>query len=301
MRDDEPSAGPQAQSPDNPPVELSLLLVSHNSSRVLAGFIDALKNRAPACSWEIVVVDNASNDDSVTLLCDSFPQAIVIANERNRGFASAVNHAAERARGEYYLLANPDISWEAGALDQLVAFLKQRPKAAAVTPGLRFPDGRPQPSLRHFPTHGNIWFSRGVPGLGWLARLFRWNPYTMPDPPSATVIEAAAAACLLVRASAFDAVGRMDDGYFLYVEDTDLCRRLADGGWEVWSDPGIHVVHQWGRRGPQYRRLKAHHRDGIRRYFRKFHSEKRFRNSVVFCMLSLADALAGSGRRHGRA
>jgi hypothetical protein len=81
----------------------------------------------------------------------------------------------------------------------------------------------------------------------------------------------------------------MDEGYFLYVEDTDLCRRLIDAGWEVWIDPEISVTHQWGRGSLSDRQLKAHHRDGIRRYFRKFHPEKHVRNSILFFVLWLAD------------
>jgi len=292
VKDAEPSAGLHAQSSDHLPVVLSLILVSYNSGHVLTGFINALQNHPPACRWELIVVDNASDDDSVSCLRSTFANATIIENDRNRGFASAVNQGVQQAKGEYYLLANPDISWDAGTLDELMAFFCDRPKAAAVTPGLRDPGGDSQPSVRRFPTHGNIWFSRGVPGLGWLARLFGWHPYTVPDPPSASVVEAAAAACLLVRASAFGAVGGMDDGYFLYVEDTDLCRRLADAGWETWINPGIQVIHQWGRRGPHYLRLKAYHRDGIRRYFRKFHSSKRIRNGILFIALWLADALA---------
>lgn len=304
MRDAEPSAGAQPQSPDQHPVLLSLILISYNSARVLPGFIGSLENHPPACPWELIVVDNASTDDSVALLRHGVPDAVVITNDRNRGFAAAVNQAADRARGEYHLLANPDIRWTAGTLDRLIAFLGDRPKAAAVTPSLRFPGGRPQPGLRRFPTHSNIWFSRGVPGLGWLAHRVGWHTYTVPDPPSACVIEAAAAACLLVRASAFNGVGRMDDGYFLFVEDTDLCRRFAEAGREVWIDPSAQVTHEWGRRTPHYRRLKAYHRDGIRRYFRKFHAKKRIRNGILFLALGLADLaarLTGGDRESDRA
>lgn len=300
MIDAQPLAGSHSFRPNDRPVTLSLILVSYNSSRALTGFIASLQNHPPAFEWELVVVDNASGDDSVSLLRGSFPGATVIENDRNRGFAAAVNGAAGQAHGDYYLLVNPDIAWDAGTLDRLVAFLHNHPKAAAVTPSLRFPDGCSQMSLRRFPTHGNIWFSRGVPGLGWLARLMHWYPYTRPDPSTASRVDAAAAACLLVRASAFREVGGMDIGYFLYVEDTDLCRRFADTGWEVWIDPEITVVHEWGRRGPDYRRLKAHHRNGIRRYFRKFHAKKPIRNGVLFFVLGLSDwvmRIPGGGRR----
>jgi len=285
-------------------VDLSLILVSYNSSRVLPEFIRSLRECPPECAWELLAFDNASADDSVSLLRSSFPDAVVLESSQNKGFATAVNGAASHAQGEYLLLANPDIAWAKGAIDRLVRFLRDHPQAAAVTPRLRYPDGRAQPSLRHFPTHGNIWFSRGVPGTGWLSRLFRWYPYTIPDPPVAARIEAAAAACLLVRASSFRDVGGMDEGYFLYVEDTDLCRRLFDAGWEVWIEPESQVVHQWGRSSADYSFLRVHHRRGIRRYFRKFHGHKRVRNGLLFLMLWLADTVTrfiGSERRTGLA
>ena len=137
--------------------------------------------------------------------------------------------------------------------------------------------------------------------MGGVARLFHWHPYTLPDPPFASRIEAVAAACLLVRASAFHAVGRMDEEYFLYVEDTDLCRRFADAGWEIWIDPETQVIHQWGRSTSDHRRLKVHHRDGIRRYFRKFHSKKHVRNSLLFSLLWLADTLTRMAKADRRA
>ena len=281
-------------------VDLSLIVVSHNSSDVLPDFIQSLHDSSPDCTWELIVFDNASTDDSVSLLRSNFGDAVVLQSATNRGFATAVNAAAASARGEYYLLANPDIAWAKGAIDRLMEFLADHPQAAAVTPSLRYPDGRAQPSLRRFPTHGNIWFSRGVPGMAWLTRLLRRHPYTIPDPPKAARIEAAAAACLLVRASAFHDVGQMDEEYFLYVEDTDLCRRLSDAGWELWIDPETHVVHQWGRSSADYGYLKIHHRRGIRRYFRKFHGHKRVRNGFLFFVLWLADTVtrfSGSERR----
>ncbi len=303
MIDEESSAESHTQSPDRSPVVLSLILISYNSSRVLPGFISSLREYPPSGSFELVVVDNASEDQSVTLLRENFPDAIVIQNDHNMGFARGVNQAADKARGEFLLLVNPDVSWENDVIDRLISFLAAKPNAAAVTPRMLNPDGTAQMCLRRFPTHSNIWFSRGGPGLGGLARVFQWYPYTVPDPPSASTVEAVAAAFFLMRRAAFDAIGGMDDRYFLYVEDTDLCRRFVDEGWENWIDPSVWITHSWGRRGSQYRRLKTRHRDSIRLYFRKFHPNKRVRNAVLFFALWLSEMFArltdgGQGSHH---
>ena len=299
MIQEQTSADSGAPSSGRSTVALSLILVSHNSSHALQGFIDSLRDAPPQCQWELVVYDNASGDDSVSLLRNGFPHALILESSYNRGFAAAVNAAADRAGGEYFLLVNPDISWGEGVLDRLFRFLDNRPRAAAVTPSLRYSDGRSQPSLRRFPTHGNIWFSRGVPLMGRLADLLNWHPYTLPDPTDASRIEAVAAACFLIRASAFREIGRMDEEYFLYVEDTDLCRRLSDAGWELWMDPGAAITHQWRRNATESGMRKAHHRRGIRRYFRKFHQRKRVRNGILFLFLWMVDTVAritGSSR-----
>ncbi|MEW5701725.1 MAG: glycosyltransferase family 2 protein [Candidatus Zixiibacteriota bacterium] len=283
---------------------LSIIIVTHNSAESLPGLIDSLHAYPPGCPWELIVVDNASRDRSIALLHDGIPDAVVIVSPQNRGFAAAVNTGARAARGECLLLANPDVTWCDNAIDRLKDLLGKHPRAAAVAPRLLYPDGRPQPSIRRFPTHANIWFSRRSPwGPAAAVRRSPWS-YTLTDPPSPSVIEAVAATFLCVRTSAFREVGGMDEGYFLYVEDTDLCRRWHDAGWEVWSDPAVTVRHVWQSRVMPDPMLARHHRDGIRRYFRRHHPKKRLRNAAVFTALALAagwDRLARSspGRAGG--
>lgn len=279
--------------------DLSIILVTFNSEDVLEGFLSSLRLHPPQRPWELIVTDNASTDNSVAIIKRGFPESTVIVHQCNLGFAAGVNTAAARANGRFLLLVNPDVAWTGCAIDDLIGFLEGHPRAAAVTPRLIHPDGRPQAGARRFPTHANIWFSRGTP---WGRRISgpggRWA-YTVPDPPTAAQAEAVAAAFLLLRANAFIEIGMMDDGFFLYVEDTDLCRRLHNDGREIWVFPDVTVVHGWRGGSARDPVLQQYHREGIRRYFKKHHPEKRVRNALLFGALRLAALLDRRPRAEG--
>ncbi len=271
-----------------PTVTLSFLLVTHNSQPVLHGLLASLKHNPPECVWELVVVDNASSDSTIDTLRSEFTSATIIQSQMNHGFAWGVNRAAADANGEYYCLVNPDIEWDKGAIDHLLSCCRANEQIGAVTPKLVYQDGRPQLSLRRFPTHRNIWLSRGVPWPRLMQRLFGSTEYTHDYAGSAGPVEAAAAACLLIRAEAFNAVNGFDDRFFLYVEDTDFCRRLQTAGWAVWCAPAVTVRHQWSGGTRHNRTLAAHHRDSIRHYFRKHHADKPIRNVLLCAALAVA-------------
>ncbi|MBD3297486.1 MAG: glycosyltransferase [candidate division Zixibacteria bacterium] len=271
-----------------PAVTLSFLLVTHNSQSVLPGLIASLKHHPPKCAWELVIVDNASHDATVAMLQREFDSATIIPSGANHGFAWGVNRAAADAHGTYYCLVNPDVEWDKGTIDRLLSCCRGNEQIGAVTPELVYPDGRPQLSLRRFPTHRNIWLSRGVPAPRVVRKLCGSTEYTHDYPRTARPVEAAAAACLLIRAEAFRAINGFDDQFFLYVEDTDFCRRLQTAGWAVWCEPNVTVRHQWSEGTRHNRELAAHHRNSIRHYFRKHHADKPIRNMLLFAALTVA-------------
>lgn len=274
-------------------IDLSIIVVTYNSSEVIEGFLTCLEQFPPKCSWELVVTDNASGDGSAEVVKRRFPEARIAVNVSNNGFAAGVNQAARCAGGRYLLLANPDVTWQEGTIDRLIEFLDMHPRGAAVTPRLAFPDGRPQPSTRRFPTHSNIWFSRGTPwGERWPGKWGPWT-YTLPDPDHAARVEAISGTFLLLRRDAFVEVGMLDERFFMYVEDTDLSKRLRDAGWEAWIDPGIVIRHKWGGFKKRSEVLRRYHREGIRKYFQKHHPEKRIRNAFLGLALWVSGLVAG--------
>ncbi|MBI5868953.1 MAG: glycosyltransferase family 2 protein [candidate division Zixibacteria bacterium] len=280
-----PESGPPTSVPGSSEsdIQLSIIVVTHNSRDVISGLIESVSNHSPSLPWELIVFDNASVDGVEAQIPQSWRHTAVIHSPQNLGFAAGVNAAAAQSRGRWLLLANPDINWSADELDRLIQFLESHPRAAAVSPRLVFPDGQPQLSIRRFPTHANIWFSRGAP-WGAISRF-----YTRPDPSQPSVVEAVSAACLMLCRDAFHEVGGMDASYFLYVEDTDLCKRLSEHGYEIWMDPSITVAHRWGASGKRDPRLKAHHRESMRTYFHKHHADKPLRNMTLFAALKVAD------------
>lgn len=268
--------------------DVALVVVTYNSAHALPPLLEILSDPDSRVFSQIVFVDNASSDSTPELIAKWIPNAKIYANTSNRGFAAAVNQGVSATGAQFVLLANPDVTFAKGALEVLVAFLERHPKAAAVNPRLIFPDGQHQWSVRRFPTHANIWFSRQSP-LRFLEGLIPGKDrYTIPDPAISTQVEAVAATFMLVRRDAFMAVGGMDDGYFLYVEDTDLCKRWHDHGFEVWLEPEVTVVHDWQGGSGRDPVLGSYHRNGIRRYFQIHHGDKPIRNLLLFGLLRLA-------------
>lgn len=222
---------------------ISVLIVSYNVAPRLRRCLEALT--AAAADLEIIVVDNASPDDSAAMVARDFPGVRLLAWEENHGFSAAINAAARLARGHLLLLLNPDARVDAGALARMPEALASRPGVAAV--GFRQLDdnGRfqlsvgPPPSLaleivRRFVQRR---LDAGDERLGHMLDRLLARPRPVPW---------AAASSLLVRRSAFEAVGGFDERFFLYFEDIDFCLRLRAAGFGVYYDPSIVVSHERG-------------------------------------------------------
>ncbi len=285
-----PSSGPVDRHSERQNSEsIALVVVTHNSAGALPPLLNTVSHSEIDRIAECVIVDNASSDSTLDLVTGRLPSATIIANSENYGFATAVNQGVKATSSNLVLLANPDSQWQDGAVSHLAELLDHHKQTAAVCPRLIFPNGIRQSSIRKFPTHSNIWFSRQSP-LRFLQSILPSRfAYTLPDPPGATCVEAIAATFMLMRREAFVAVGGMDDGYFLYVEDTDICKRWHDHGYEVWIEPNITVTHDWQGGSGRSHGLHKNHRDGIRRYFRTHHADKTIRNAVLNVFLTMVD------------
>jgi N-acetylglucosaminyl-diphospho-decaprenol L-rhamnosyltransferase len=225
---------------------LAIATVTYNSIAPLREFFGGITRVAAELGAPVVAIDNASTDGSVEYL-EGWRDGItpvVHRNERNRGYAAAVNQAFAAAPGPDVLLVNPDVSvTEAGAVEEMRVFLAARPKAAVVAPRLLEADGSVQSSARVFPTvpamAGHATWVRHL-GVGRAAA----RRYLEPPPggePSR--IDWAIGAALLIRRAAFDEVGGWDERFFLYLEDTDFCMRCARAGWETWYLPSVSMRH----------------------------------------------------------
>ena len=197
-----------------------------------------------ALAWEVLVVDNASADGSAAMVEERFPWVHLVRNQKNVGFAAANNQAISRSKGRYVVLLNSDTQVRPGALQALSAFMDEHPRAGAAGARLLNADGSLQPSCHPMLTPGREFWR-----LLFLDRLWPQATYPMHrwGVQSPRRVEAIKGACLALRQEALDQVGLLDERYFIYTEEVDLCHRLAQAGRELWWVPQSVVVHHDGQ------------------------------------------------------
>lgn len=222
-------------------MDLSVIIINWNTRDLLAQCLASVYAYPLDGDFEVWVVDNASADGSVQMVRERFPQVRLIENAENVGFARANNQAIQGSTGRYLLLLNSDTVAQPDALYNMVQFMEEHPQAGVVGPKLLNPDGSFQASYARFPT-----FLTELLLITGLARLITgpYAPSPCPKPrEAAQPVDWAAGAALLVRRSAIEQVGLLDEGYFLYSEEADLCWRLWQGEWEVWYLPDVAITH----------------------------------------------------------
>jgi GT2 family glycosyltransferase len=195
---------------------------------------------------ETVVVDNGSNDGTVALVRERYPDVRLVESE-NRGLGAGWNIGLRETTSAYALLLNADAWLAPGALDRLVTFADTRPRAAVVGPRLLNPDGTLQRSVRGYPT---VWrlateylFLRKLAPGSSVLNAFYGGGF---DHDETRDVEVVMGACMLVRRAAVEEVGYCDEDYFLFSEETDWCFRFREAGWEVVFFPGAECTHVRG-------------------------------------------------------
>ncbi len=228
---------------------VSVLIVTWNVRGPALDCLASVPAAFPSTSWEAIVVDNGSADGTAQAVRDQGIATLVMDSPVNDGFGAGTNRAAAVARGEYFLVLNPDTSMAPGAGDALVAFLDGHPAAIAAGPRLLHEDGTTQSSRRRFPSPATL-FLESTPVQQWLPGLPLFRDYYLAGLPDdqATPVDWVVGAAFLIRRSAYDAVNGFDPGFFLYFEETDLFRRLRhEVPGEVWYVPAARVTHLGGR------------------------------------------------------
>lgn len=225
-------------------MDLSIIIVSWNTRDLLEQCLASVFASPPACAFEVWVVDNASTDGSNEMVRRRFPQVRLVENTDNLGFAGGNNQAIRASAGRYVLLLNPDTEVKPGALETLVRFMEEHPQAGAAGSRLLNPDHTLQPSCYPLPT-----LSRELWRLFHLDAVRPYGTYRMTDwsldsPRAVDVIQGA---CLILRRTALDQVGLLDEDYFIYSEEVDLCFRLQKAGWQLHYVPRAKVVHYGGQ------------------------------------------------------
>jgi len=245
---------------------ITAVVVTHESRAVLEPCLAALLVAAPRRGVDVRVVDNASSDGSSAIAARMLGEGNVIRLAENHGFAAGVNAVLAGFSGTWLALVNPDLVVPRGALDVLADELERQPQAGLVAPRVCNPRGRPEASVGFFPTlereHAHALF---------LDRLCGQEGRRRPFPRRTGPVDWASGCAWLLRGDAARTVGVLDEGYFMYFEDVDYCRRLHEERWEVIAVPEVLVVHAGGGGSARSPLLPA---DGggvpVMRYFRKF-------------------------------
>lgn len=223
---------------------ISIIIVSWNTARFLENCLASILANPPTLPFESWVVDNASADGSPRMVREKFPQVHLVENRENVGFARANNQAIQQCTGKYILLLNPDTLVAPGALQALVDFLDQRPEAGAAGAKNLKPDGSLQISSHPRPT-----LSREFWRLLHLDALSSYAVYPMAkwDTNQPQEVDVVGGACLLLRKEVLEQVGFLDEDYFMYSEEIDLCYRIQRAGWRIYWVPQAEVVHFGGQ------------------------------------------------------
>jgi N-acetylglucosaminyl-diphospho-decaprenol L-rhamnosyltransferase len=254
--------------------ELSIIIVTWNSRSDIERCLGSIAESGTVTPVEIIVVDNASRDETAAFVRKGFSGVELLVNETNTGFAAGNNRGLDAARGQFLLLLNPDTYVHAGAFDTLVTFMKEHPQVWACGPPVFNADGSPQRTGVRFPGLWNmlvesLFLDRVFPRT----RVFGGHKELYREPGLPRKVDYVQGSCLLVRRKAMEQVGMLDEGFFMYFEETDWCRRMKEAGGEVLYVPGPGIVHYGGGTTGHYdeRRLMSYHRS-ILRFYRKHHA-----------------------------
>ncbi|WP_019635720.1 glycosyltransferase family 2 protein [Paenibacillus fonticola] len=229
-------------------MDLSIIIVNYNTCRLTLDCLQSVFDSETAYQYEVLVVDNASADDSVEAISHEFPQVVLMANQENTGFAKANNQAMEAAKGRYILLLNSDTIVQPNTLETMVSLMDNRPDLGASGCKIILPDGSLDKACRRgFPTpSASFYYAFGI------SRLFpdnpKFNQYQLGylDPDEAYPVDCLMGAFMLVRRETIEQIGGLDETFFMYGEDVDWCYRIKEAGWGIHYEPATYIVHYKG-------------------------------------------------------
>ena len=286
--------------------DLDVVIVSWRCEALLRHCLASLHDHPAEVATRVRVVDNASNDGTAEMVAAEFPEVELTVNTENLGFSAANNVALRRSEADYVLVLNPDTRLTGGALDALLGLLAAKPEVGICGPRLERPDGSfDHASRRSFPTPLSA-----LGHFSGIGRRLDFGPlaaYRAPDVERGPV-DAVNGAFMLIRRAALDQVGLFDEGYWMYMEDLDLCYRFKQAGWQVWFEPGVTVVHEKAGTTGAHRspRLNRAFHGGMLRFYRAHYAADRpmVLNGAVYAAIGMKLAAsilrAGIGRSLAR-
>ncbi|MCK9409644.1 MAG: glycosyltransferase family 2 protein [Bacteriovoracaceae bacterium] len=218
-------------------MKLSIIITSWNTRRLLHACLQSIRIYPPRCTWEIIVVDNASIDGSAEMVSTDFPEIQLIKNSVNTGYAGGNNIGFANSSGEYVLLLGSDTEVFPGTIQRMADFLDEKKTAGIVSCRLQLPDGSLQHSCKRFPSIGNavaMYCSLHFLNRRYLMSSFDHTVEKEIDQPDAT--------CIMIRRSALDGY-IFDERFSILYNDVDLCQRIKEKGLKIIFTPTAKIIH----------------------------------------------------------
>jgi GT2 family glycosyltransferase len=256
-----------------PDVDVSIIIVSFNGRDLLRECLSSIYSSVTETNFEVIVVDNASEDGTPEMVIAEFPKTTLIRRSSNAGFAYAVNEGVAVSRCPYILLLNPDTRLTNDPLPSMIGYLEEHQDIAVLAPKLLDSDGSLQLSCRAFPQYSTALFNRN----SLLTRFFGRNRfsqhYLMTGFKHDVIsdVDWASAACWLLPKLAMEKIGPLDEGYFWTIEDVDFCQRVHRAGMRVVYYPDVEITHHIGgsSKSAATRAITERHR-GMWRYYKAY-------------------------------
>lgn len=258
-------------------MKLSIIILNYHSAGLVRQCVRGVYKAPPPLEFEVIVVDNASSDGVGEWLKVNYPPVVFVQLKKNRGYSAGNNAGIKQAQGEYVLILNPDVVIAKGQLEQMVKFMNKNKSVGLAGPRLTNPDGSLQYSTYHWPSFWLPIWRRTRLGQ-WSVWARQVKKYQMMDwgHQDNRPVDWLLGACLIARQTALKTVGLLDERYFLYVEDTDWCRRFWQAGWQVYYIAEVSLTHFHERLSAQagwsalFKKVTWIHISSWLKYFRKW-------------------------------
>jgi GT2 family glycosyltransferase len=258
-------------------MRLAVIIVNFRTSGLVIQCLESLLSQLDPRIDRTVIVDNCSQDDSTQILTDWIAAhdagniVQLIASKTNAGFSAGNNIGIAAVDADYYLLLNSDTILRPGAIDALLKIADANLEAGLVSPRLEWPDATPQESCFRYPSPLSELINSAQTGP--ISAMLKRFDVPLPVSGMVTHPQWTSFACVLVRREVIGAIGPMDEGFFMYFEDIDYCRRARNAGWDIMNSPAAHVVHLRGGSSPvkkralERKRLPRYYYEARTRYF----------------------------------
>jgi len=268
-------------------IDISICIVSFHARNLLRECLRSIYGTVDSLSFEIIVVDNHSEDGTLEMLKNEFPDVRLLVNDHNTGYTRPNNQAIRESGGRYIVLLNPDTLVKPNAIAELFGFLETHPQVGIVGPKVLNRDGTLQKQCRR--SEARPWDSFCY--FSGLSRLFphdrRFAGYLMTylDENLTHEAEAVSGSCMMIRRQVIEQIGYQDENFFAYQEDTDYCRRARLADWKVFYDPSAQIIHYGGEGGSNvqpFRSIIEWHRSYYLYYRKHFAKDYLFVFNAIY-------------------